>query len=237
MKKIFVVSIYLMIASFTSAQQTVDVLYLLNGTIIRGKIIDNTPDRVKIEACCGSVFSFSQSEIEKSVQENYPANQKGYIHKGYINFTSMGLLVGSTVNAKVAPFSALMEHNFLFNKYFAAGGVFGVELLNETVCPVAVNIKAFLPLRAHNLYIGVSGGYSISTEKPDTYGLKDANGGYLFNTEIGYLKTISENSGFFFAIGYRYNELNYKMEDWWWDGADRKMFFNRISIRTGISIY
>jgi hypothetical protein len=237
MKKIVVITIHLIMVTITNAQHFSDVLFLNDGSKIRGRIVENNPNCVKIETCCGNIFAFSQSDIEKIDQEVDLATKRHFKQNGYISFTSMGLLVGSTVNAKVAPFSALMEHNYKFNNYLAVGGFFGVELLNETVCPVAINLKAFLPINTGDLFLGTSGGYSISTEKGNTYGVKGTSGGYLFNVELGYLIPIAENSGFFIAIGYRYNELNYKMEEWWMNSADRKMKFNRISIRTGISIF
>jgi hypothetical protein len=239
MKNLIVIVLYLSFVSSTIAQKQKmnDVIYLKDGGLIHGKIIENSPDKIKIESCCGNIIVFSQSEVEKIEKETDQKTTKKIKQKGYINFTSMGLLVGSTVNEKVAPFSALMEHDYKLNKYFAIGGVFGIELLKEPVCPIAINLKGFLPLGIGDLFLGTSGGYSLSTENPVEYGIKDGKGGYLFNLEIGYVLPVSDNSGFFTAIGYRYNELNYKMEDWWMNSADRKIYFNRISIRTGINFY
>lgn len=132
---------------------------------------------------------------------------------GYYNLTSIGMLIGSTVNEKVAPASFLMEHNYMVSKNFSVGTTFGFEWLNEIVSPVALNLKLMLPVNNSNFYIGSSGGYSISTENPQEYGVKEGNGGWLFNTEIGCIVSVSDYTGWYVAFGYRYNELNYKMED------------------------
>jgi hypothetical protein len=237
MKKILLISFCLTLFSVIKSQDITDVIYLNNGSQIRGKILENSPERTKIESCCGSIFVLSQAEIAKIDHETDIKSKNISKQKGYVNYTSLGLLIGSTVNEKVAPYSILMEHNYKFNKYFAIGGVFGVESLKEPVCPVALNLKAFIPLNSGELFFGTTGGYSISTENPVQYGIKDASGGYMFNMEIGYSIPVSELTGFFIAIGYRYNELNYKMEEWWMNNADRKIYFNRISLRTGITLY
>lgn len=165
------------------------------------------------------------------------SNIYGMKEKGYFNITSIGFLIGSTTNEKVAPISCLIEHNFKLFNYLAIGGVIGFEMLNETVCPIAVSLKGCLPVKSGNLFLGISGGYSLSTDKTDDYTVKKGTGGTLFNAEIGYIAALSKNSGVYFAIGYRYNELNYKMQDWYWDNASRKMYFNRIVFRTGISLF
>jgi hypothetical protein len=237
MKKTILITLILMVVSVSNAQQMIDVVYLFDGSIIKGKIVENTSTSVKIETCCGNVLAFPNTEVERTAQEPVINVGKSIKQKGYMNFTSMGVLVGSSSNDKAAPFSALMEHNYKFNKYFAAGGLIGFELLNETTFPVALNLKAFLPLSTGNLFLGVSGGYSLSTEKPDQYGVKSASGGVMVNSEIGYIIPVSENAGIYIAIGYRCNELNYKTEEWWMNSADRTIYFNRISIRLGISIY
>jgi hypothetical protein len=237
MKKTILFSLILIIVSVSNAQQMIDVIYLYNGSIIKGKIIENTSVRVRIETCCGNVLAFPNTEVERTAQEPVKNVGKSIKQKGYMNFTSMGVLVGSSSNDKAAPFSAIMEHSYKFNKYFAAGGLIGFELLNETTFPVALNLKAFLPLTTGNLFLDVSGGYSLSTEKPDQYEVKKASGGVMFTSEVGYIIPVTENAGIYLAIGYRYNELNYKVEEWWMNTADRTIYFNRISIRLGISIY
>ena len=47
-----------------------DVLYLKNGSIIRGKIIEMLPDKtVKIRTADGSLFVYQMTEVEKIVME------------------------------------------------------------------------------------------------------------------------------------------------------------------------
>ena len=56
--------------SGVAATQTDDVVYLKNGSIVRGQILELTPDAVvKIEMADGSVFVFRMEEVERITKE------------------------------------------------------------------------------------------------------------------------------------------------------------------------
>jgi hypothetical protein len=223
------------------AQKTEDILYLKNGSILRGIIIGTVEGVVKIETYGGNLFAFALTDVAKTEKEIIRKDSKTIKQKGYVNFTSMGVLLGSSVNDKPTPFSVIMEHNYKFNNYFAVGGAIGLESLNENTVPVALNLKIFVPLQNGSIFISTLAGYSFSTGKPsyNAYGLegiKSASGGIMANIDLGYIIPVSESAAIYAALGYRYNELNYKLESWLND-ADRKIKYNRFSVRIGLSIY
>lgn len=56
--------------AIVASAQTQDVVYLNNGSIIKGKIVEKTPTgTVKIETMCGSVFAYNQQEIQSLATE------------------------------------------------------------------------------------------------------------------------------------------------------------------------
>jgi len=71
MKKlsILVTLIILFTATVFAQSSTGDVLYLKNGSIIRGQITELSPENVKIKTSDGSVFIYPMTEIEKIVKE------------------------------------------------------------------------------------------------------------------------------------------------------------------------
>jgi hypothetical protein len=231
-------TLFILFISFNAySQKTVDVLFLQDGSIIRGKIIENNQTGVKIETCCGSILAYQQVEIKSIDKEKnqYPARK--IKESGYLNFSSMGMLVGSTANEKQAQLSILSEHDYKFSKGVSIGFTTGFELLNETTVPFAANLKIYAPLKGHDLYIGVTGGYNFSVENPDPGYYSSYTGGPMFNIEFGSIIPLSGNNAFFVALGYRYNELHYKMNYWWNESVDRTYYFNRISIRVGLVLY
>ena len=56
-----------------SAQKTKDVLYLKNGSMIYGKLIEIVDDKYKIQTSDGSIFIYKSNEVEKFT------NSKAYI--------------------------------------------------------------------------------------------------------------------------------------------------------------
>ena len=59
------------LVSYASAQQYQDVVYLKNGSIIRGIIIEQIPgDSLKIQTTGGSIFVFKMSEVLKIAKES-----------------------------------------------------------------------------------------------------------------------------------------------------------------------
>ncbi len=240
MKKTLLVLSILISTIGLKAQKLTDVVFLKNGSILKGTLVEQSDTLVKIETCCGSIFAFKPNEILKMDQETY-RSEKALKEKGYLNYTSMGVLIGTGRVEKEAPFSLLMEHNYRFNKYFSAGLMAGLETLNETVLPAGINGKAMFPLyRGGAVYLGVTGGYSISLEKPPMisyYEITAAKGGILFNPEVGFIAGSGGNGSFFMSVGYRYNQLNYVREDYYSGIVERKQIYNRLSIKIGICFH
>lgn len=76
MKKfLFFVAACLFSFSLLAQNNMQDVVYLKNGSIIKGSIIEIIPDKhLKIEILGGSIFAYPMSEIEKCLKEPVAAN-------------------------------------------------------------------------------------------------------------------------------------------------------------------
>jgi hypothetical protein len=208
-----------------------------NGSIIRGRITEQNDTLVRILTCCGSEFAFRKNEILRITAEKCVTTKARISRKGYMNFTSMGVLIGSTENDKSAPFSVLMDHNYRFNKSIALGGVIGFEQLNESVMPLGANLKLFLPAGSTDFYFGSTAGYSFSLGKPADIAIKKATGGFMFSTEIGIIIPVSAGSAISIAIGYRYNELHYDLNNWYLGDYKQNNTYNRLMLRFGITVF
>ena len=225
----------------SNSQTTRDVIYLFNGDILKGNIMADTEAGIKIETSCGNVFNLEKSEIDSMGKELIPP--LGQIKKsGYIAGVSIGTLAGSTINDIPYPFSIMIEQQVRFFNYFIAGGFMGFEALNEPTLPVGASVTFIIPLEKSAFFLNGKSGFGFSLEKPKTNiyyyeEIKEAKGGVLYNGEIGYMFRGSDQNSFFIALGYRYQELNYTREDYYFGNVDRTMYFNRISLRIGILFY
>lgn len=100
-KSILLVSI-LVICICAIAQESRDVVYLKNGSVIKGEIIEMIPnDHIKIKTADGSVFVYPFSDIEKTEKEvisnststKTSGNTEGLLSEYYIQ-SSIGVAIG-----------------------------------------------------------------------------------------------------------------------------------------------
>jgi hypothetical protein len=237
MKKNLIFLLVLGLSSVVYAQRTRDVVMLHNGSILRGTITMQNDTVLLIATGCDNVFAVYPPEIREIASEKVVDPERTVTRKGYTNTTSLGVLIGTTDDAKSAPFSAIMEHNYRFGKNIALGGFHGFEQLNENLMPVGLNLKVMWPAGRSDFFIAINGGYSISLEKPEEQFMEKASGGMLAGTEVGLLIPVSRNSALLIAFGYRYNELNYRLDDEWFGNTDRHITYNRFSIRFGVTVW
>lgn len=101
MKKIFTLLCLVVLTTLTFAQNNYqDVVYLKNGSIIRGIIIEPIPNKsIKIETADRSVFVFQMDEIERFTKEPMQgrspmASQSRGLQKGYRGILETGIQAG-----------------------------------------------------------------------------------------------------------------------------------------------
>lgn len=221
------------------AQIKVDVIYLKDGSIIKGLIIEQNEQIIKIKTFCDNTLVFSTENIVEQKKEKYEPF-KPLKKTGYYNYTSMGGLIGSESDAKTTNFSILMEHNYRANNYISVGAVTGIEWFNTSVAPLGLNLKLILPASEKMFYyLGNSAGYSVALEEvvEENYIIKETKGGYFYNTELGVVFPSIGNAHVYFALGFRYQDLSYVREDWWLDEVERKTTYNRFSLKIGVCLH
>jgi len=239
MKNLFGLVLGLLISLTLSGQQLSDAVYLKDGSILKGTIIENTDSVLKIQISGGSIFAFTSNQIEKISVFNGSKRRPVGKPFSYLGFVSAGWLIGSSKNEKESPVSILTEQNIRIYQNFSMGLLTGIEILNESVLPIGINTKGLLTLKNGDvLFLGVSGGYLYSLEKPydPQNQVLDHSGGSFVNVEMGVVFPSGGNANFFMAMGYRYAELHYKYSDWYFSQVDQDMYFKRFSVRMGVLI-
>lgn len=80
------------------AQDRVDVVYLKNGSVVRGTIVEQVPNEsIKLETADGSIFVFKMSEVERIVREPVAGANKRQgpappMAKSYLVLNPVGVL-------------------------------------------------------------------------------------------------------------------------------------------------
>ncbi len=236
--------VLMLFVSFLFAQE-VDHVYLKNGSVIRGNIIEVEPaDHVKIQDLCGNIWYYKMADVEKITLESYQPNAKEgreslNFKTGFVNMTSIGFLAGSSNNMQMAPFSLLMVNGWRNSMGFFTGVGVGVEFLSTNYLPVFLDLRYDFPGQDVVPYIMAKGGYSmpLASDRSEYDIDYTYSGGPLVGIGIG-LK-IKSRTHFAWDIGllYRYQQTSYK-ENYDWNQQEYSYtdVYNRIEIRLGFYI-
>lgn len=146
MKKLILFFSALLVTALVSAQQKnlIDVVYLKNGSIIRGIIIEQIPNTtIKLKTSDGNLFIYETSEIEKitkeeSLNKSQKRNAFGENHRerrGYIGLSiGPSFAVGDLSELPVGATLSLIDFGYLFNEHIGiAGKWFGAAFNNNGV--------------------------------------------------------------------------------------------------------
>lgn len=177
----------LMFAGSIMAQQMQEVVYLHNGSIIKGVIIEQVPNvSIKIKTADGSIFAYPMSEVEKiSKEEVRKSNTKGG-HRGLDFNIDMGYNIATKGGG--GSLSAEIGLGKRFNKHFYWGigtGAYIPTKGGDTQIPLTTDFKVYFPLRSSS--IAPNGTFRI---------------GYIFNTADD------------FTTGKGKNQTTYEMPDY-----------------------
>ena len=220
-----------------------DVIYLHNGSVIKGSITEHIiGTQVKIMTYGGNIFSFQYSEIEKMAKEEIPfhiANnditnepvepkQDGITGNFYY-----GLNAGENIGISI-----LFNMSYVIKYHYSLGLGMGIEGFNrQAYFPIFLNFE-YRPIKGISTpYFYVMGGYS----SPPSDNRGDYNGGILVEGGMGFrIYGKSSKIAFLSGIGFRYQEssFNYTFNEW--NGVIYKVsgkdFFRRIPVRFGLVI-
>jgi len=163
MKKIILLFVLLLsMGSLCMAQGSVDVLYLKDGSVIRGQVLEVIPEKtIKIRTYDGSVFVYSIDLVEKisvddsitentSKRSNYASSSystnSGYTPlRGYKGFVDVGYSIG-TGDYDFDRVEISTTHGYQFNDFLFVGGGMGMhyysDLDDEYAVPVFANFRA-----------------------------------------------------------------------------------------------
>jgi hypothetical protein len=223
-----------------------DVVYLKNGSVIIGQIIDLPPSgQVKIKTKDNSFWVFESSQIDSISSRT--RNEQKQIPSGYFNLTEAGILAGNSNNKYAAPFSLFNINGWKFKNGFSVGAGAGIEFFSETYLPVVADFRYYLKRHGAIPFFGFQGGYSIALDKPNKQYIYDnapfiwpgptgntldikAKGGLLINPMVGICTPLSDNLALTYSAGYRIMRHRYSREDNYKIDID----YNRLSFKVGL---
>ena len=199
----------LVVGIIANAQQNYqDVIYLKNGSIIRGTIIEQIPNvSFKIEIADKNVFVYKMDEIEKISKEpivdvSSKSKNNSEVKSGYLGILNIGYGFGIGHDSKGFDFGKFdFINGYQFNPYFSLGFGTGLKFYFDEFSTSLV-IPIFADFRAHFIdyiaspYIAVGIGYTLEAT-PEFGGL-----GFMLNPSLGASIKISKRSALNIGVGY-----------------------------------
>jgi len=209
MKKFITIFLFLIIGMVAFAQQNYqDVVYLKNGSIIRGTIIEQVPNvSLKIETADKSVMVYKMDEIEKISKEliqnvSGTSNKSSGLKSGYLGILNVGYGFGVGHDSKGIDFGKFdFINGYQFNPYFSLGFGTGLKFYFDE-SNTSLVIPLFADFRAHFIdymvspYVAVGIGYTLEAT-PEFRGL-----GFMLNPSLGASIKISKRSALNIGVGY-----------------------------------
>ncbi len=211
-KRFLFLAIALFLAVVAPAQTLQEVVYLKNGSVIRGTIIEQVPNvSLRIQTSDGSIFAYPMDEVEKITKEETVApygrqksaskmNEYG-LPSGYRGFIDFGYSVGvGDFGEGRVEFST--THGYQIIPYLFLGVGVGVAYYHDSdllEIPLFADIRASIPAsRVCQPFLDWKIGYTVY----------DADGFYMCPS-IGCRFALSNMAGASVSIGYTYQSFEY----------------------------
>ena len=237
MKKYLALLLFALITTVSFGQSNYqDVVYLKNGSIIRGTIIEQVPNKsIKIETADRSVFVYQMDEIEKLTKEVIQGKSGGSLSNSglqsvYKGIVELGYQIG-TGDYGMDRLKLNIINGYQINPYFSLG--FGTGLRYYFDAEAAL-IPLFADFRANFIdnkispYLSLGVGYSFDATN-DFEGV-----GFLLNPTVGVSFKVSDKSAMNVGLGYEMQKM--KFYDYWYgDTYTYNENSGAISINVGIS--
>lgn len=217
-----------------SAQRYQEVVYLKNGSVIRGVVTEQIPGvSLKVQTSDGSVFAYPMSDVEKITKEQAVRKSENpftknfsdsYRPTGYRGFVDFGgaVEVGDYGDGVI---SLSTSHGYQFNPYFFLGAGVGLDYHFgwETVfIPIFADARVNFMDRKITPFFDLKIGYSVA----------DGQGFYM-NPSVGVNFGFSPRFGLNASIGYNLQRTELFFYSPWWS-ASEDITVGGISIKVGV---
>lgn len=220
-----------------SAQKTKDALYLKNGSIIYGKLLEISNNTYRIQTSDGSLFNYSADDVDKLLKETPSFGGRKTSGAGFS--IESGLLIGSQNSDFDAPFSFSVIVNYTNGTKNIIGIGSGVEFLGSTFTPIFAEYKRLFNERKTAPFIFFRGGallHSGDDDESDPYNPyyypRNYKGGASFGLGTG-ISWAKEDMETYLTFAYRYAQTSYKQQEYNDITYTYKNNYNRLEIKFG----
>lgn len=241
---------------------TEDVIYLQSGSVIRGQLLEQKNETIKIELLGGSIFVFKQTEIdsikrENVLKRNLKAINKNYFrrNRGYRNMTEFGIIYGTNLkkdnsdpyyyynnNTDDFGLSIHTVNGYQVWPYLYVGAGVGIDRFisyKQTFSPIYLRLASEFLKKKVTPYVFGDIGYShMWKKKNDDYYSYQNKGGLYVSCGGGVRIYTPSRASVILNVAYKRNDSESK---WWYttggDGTsyDIKRTYQRMVFNIGVT--
>lgn len=239
-----------------TAGETVDVVFLKNGTRQIGEIIIyEQGEELRLKTKDGEQITIADSDIMKIMQGvtqeeladviklpqpepvEYAARSKGFYNNTMLAF-ALGQGDGDALSLGAGLSTSL---GFQIKPSFGIGVGIGLDNYarrGETIYPVFAEVRGFLPVgkKKHSYYYSLAGGYGMAFKR-ESIGVKQAEGGYMIHPSIGFRTPTREGVDVNVDIGAKFQKASFQHDLFNGDIKVRDLVFQRLTIRVGLTLW
>lgn len=219
-----------------------DVVYLKNGAIIRGIIIEQVPNKsLEIKSNDNNYLIFNMDEVQKITKENKLTDPTEYKKKGFLSINELGFGFGiNTINTyhgsvdidKQYPIIGIRTINgYQLNEYFSFGLGIGFEAFLDgdekgALMPLMLDARMNFRKGKYAPTLNLNCGYSVGFQN---------SSGIAANPSIGLKIYLTKKIAYLFNIGYKVQQQNVKKPDEYGKDIPRIVNYQFLSLSTGLS--
>lgn len=208
---------------------------LHDGSVLRGKLLEESDTLVRIQVLGGSVFAYAPAKVSAvqvsddriySIYKAYRYSREGWYFdvSAPVNFSFDDGGIGGTFAA-----------GYLFCNYLGVGAVSGYNYLSANngvqLMPLAAEVRGHLLQAPVTPFYRVVAGYSFAFNNPD-FGIIEANGGWFWYPAIGIRKDMYSGAAFTLDGGYQFQPVRTVSQGWNGTNTD-DITFRRFTMRLG----
>jgi hypothetical protein len=215
MKKIYllVVVINLFIAGNIYSQSKEDAVYLKNGSILKGKVIESvTGVQTTIEIVGHNIIVVPDTLIKMILMDQRLPAKERENKTSPVEMSANVNFYGGSQNS--GGFTFITSYRFPFR--LATGAGMGIEWFDHQQIPFMADVKYYFLKGSWSPFVYAQGGYAVPLSQKGDNEWTEFHGGTLAGTGVGMRLNFTRRNALIFNVGYRYQKTETVTTDYPW---------------------
>ncbi|MEI6062864.1 MAG: hypothetical protein WCR72_19325 [Bacteroidota bacterium] len=217
------------------AQSKEDIVYMNNGSILRGKVIGNVKGvKTTIEIIGHNIIVVPDSVIKMILMDQATLGKDHENIASPIEMAASVNFYGGSQNS--GGFTFITAYRFPFR--LSVGGGIGIEWFDHQQIPFIAEVKYSFLKGSFSPYVYALGGYAVPLSQKADNDWTEYHGGPLAGTGAGLRFNFTRRNALVFNIGYRYQKTKTVTNSYPWMSSQayetyRYDKFNRLTFTFG----